>query len=138
MNFNETKGNGIVPDSDEVLRTLEILTHVFERNPDSILVCDENGKILLVNAQLELLSGYHRSDLKGKHVELLVPNAAKERHVEHRRAFLENPCSRPMGVGIQLSLQRKDETNVPVEINLSPIATSYGTYLFAIARRIRD
>jgi PAS domain S-box-containing protein len=122
----------------EILYTSDLLMHIFDKNPDALLVCDDNGKMILANSQLELLSGYHRSELKGQDVELLIPESAKDRHFEHRRGYMDDPRLRPMGFDQELRLQRKNKTEVLVEINLSPVATPRGMYVFAAIRRRRQ
>jgi PAS domain S-box-containing protein len=121
--------------ADEILYAPDLLMHIFEKNPDAMLICDEHGRIVLVNSQLELLSGYHRSELKGQDVDILVPQQVKDHHIEHRRNYMDDPRLRPMGFGQDLRLQRKNKTDIPVEINLSPIATPRGVYVFAAIRR---
>jgi PAS domain S-box-containing protein len=123
--------------ADEILYAPDLLMHIFEKNPDAMLICNEHGRIVLVNSQLELLSGYHRSELKGQDVDVLVPQSVKDRHIEHRRNYMDDPRLRPMGFGQELRLQRKNKTEVSVEINLSPIATPRGVYVFAAIRRTR-
>ena len=121
--------------AEEILFQPDLLMHMFDKNPDALLICDESGKILLVNSQLELLSGYHRSELKGQYVEVLVPESVRGRHLEHRRGYVNDPRLRPMGFGQELRLQRKNKTEVCVAIHLSPVPTPKGMYVFAAVRR---
>ena len=121
--------------AEEILFQPDLLMHIFDKNPDALLICDESGKILLVNSQLELLSGYHRSELKGQYVDVLVPESVRGRHLEHRCSYVDDPRLRPMGSGQELRLQRKNKTEISVAINLSPVATPKGLYVFAAVRR---
>jgi len=89
--------------------------------PDGILVTDERGTIVLVNAEAERMFGYGRDELAGQLIHLLVPERLRGRHPDHVRSFHASPRLRPMGSGLDLSGHRKDGTEFPVEISLSPI-----------------
>ena len=92
-----------------------------EAMPNGLVVTNQQGKILLVNSQIEKLFGYRREELLGQSVEVLVPEAFRERHPEFRRRFLVDPQTRPMGAGRHLYGRRKDGKLVPVEVGLGPI-----------------
>jgi PAS domain S-box-containing protein len=108
---------------------------MLEAAPDAIVAVDAAGRITLVNAQTERLFGYHREELLGQLVEMLVPAQARGVHPKHRKRYLTEPKPRPMGAGIELSAVRRDGTQFPAEISLSAIETDEGE-LFAAA--IRD
>lgn len=93
----------------------------FELSPTGILAIDRDGKILLVNGEVEALFGYSRDELVGSPVEILIPKRAREKHPEFRSHFFANPSSRPMGKGMNLSGERKDGTEIPVEVGLNPV-----------------
>ena len=94
---------------------------------------------MLVNAQTEELFGYGRKELLGHPVELLLPDSARDRHVEHRVDYLADPRTRPMGVGLELAGKRKDGSEFPVDISLSAIETSDGVRLLtAFVRDITE
>lgn len=112
----------------------DILLHNFDNNPDGIVVvCD--GKIEKVNNRAQLLTGYHKSELIGQNIEMLVPSSKREDHVKHRGSFENNPRMRSMGTaGLEIELQRKDGRNVPVEVNLHPVQTRRGLKVLATIR----
>src|SRR6185369_14098761 len=86
----------------------ERFRRLVESAPDAIVVVDAQGSIVMVNSQAEALFGYPREEMLGQGVELLVPDALRGRHVGHRDGFLARPSVRPMGIGADLSGQRKD------------------------------
>ena len=104
---------------------------VLEASPNAVVAIDAQGRIVYVNPQVEKTFGYHRDELTGQKVELLLPDRVSQRHVGHRDGFLANPVARPMGIGLDLAGRRKDGTEVPVEISLSPVETSDGLQVFA-------
>lgn len=93
---------------------------LIENAPDAILQVDSGGKIVIANRTAELMFGYSRDEIMGMNVDNLVPHAARSRHAQHRRAFEAAGVSRPMGLGLDLRARRKDGTELPVEISLSP------------------
>ena len=101
--------------------TLPSLQGILEGLPDAILVVDETGTIVAINQHVEDLLGYRRDDLLGRPVELLVPTGLRAAHVVHRQHYRAHPYARAMGAGIDLVALRKDGTEVPVEISLSPM-----------------
>lgn len=108
-----------------------------EESPDAIIVVRGDGTIAIVNKQAELLFGYHRNELYGEPIHILVPAAAKERHLQHVTGYMADPRQRPMGLGLELSGMRKDGAQFPAEINLSPFMTSDGFFVAAYIRRKR-
>ena len=109
---------------------------LLEAAPDAMVVVDRAGRIALVNSQTEHLFGYAREELLGQHVEVLVPQNLQTRHAEHRSAYQRDPHRRPMGTGLELSGRRKDGSWFPVEISLSPVRSSGGTWITAAVRDI--
>lgn len=99
---------------------------VVESAPNAVVMVDQSGRIVLVNAQTERLFGYAREELLGQPVEILVPSASKVSHPVLLRNFFTHPQARPMGAGRDLFGLRKDGTRFPVEIGLNPIETAEG------------
>ena len=103
-----------------------------------MIITDADGKIVLVNAEVERLFGYQRSELFGKLIDVLVPSTARAVHSDHRLKFVAQPETRRMGVGRDLYGVRKDGTKVPVEIGLNPIRTGSGLMILSAITDITE
>ena len=108
----------------------------FESSPDGVLVVNQEGRITRVNAQTETMFGYGRSELKDQPIELLVPDRFRKAHEKDRGHYQAEPRMRGMGIGIELYAKRKDGSEFPVEIMLSPIETSEGSVVLTVVRNI--
>ena len=117
-------------ESEAYFRTL------LESAPDAMIIADEDGKIAIVNAQAERMFGYDRKELLGQHVESLLPERFHNSHIGHRKTFAENPTVRPMGSGLNLFGKRKEGSEFPVEISLSPVATASGMFVSTVIRDV--
>ncbi len=107
---------------------------LLEAAPDAIIEVDRQGHIVLLNAVTEKLFGYSREELLGRNVDTLIPTAAGDRHAAHRASYWANPQTRPMGHGLTLVARRKDGSEFPVEISLSPVKTGKSFRVTAIIR----
>lgn len=113
-----------------------IFEKLFESSPDGIIVTNQEGLITQVNAQAEQMFGYARAELIGQAVEVLIPQRFHGTHPAFRRQYHAQPRSRPMGTGLELFATRKDGTEFPVDIMLSPVATNQGVLVLAVTRDI--
>ncbi len=107
----------------------------FENAADAIFIINSLGTIIKMNQEAEILSGYSRLALVGMGVDMLVPEALRDRHTFHRSAFAISPRSRPMGVNLPIHLLRKDGLEVPVTIALVPEVGAGGNVTIATVRR---
>ena len=104
---------------------------VVEAAPCGMLMANAEGKITLVNAQIETLFGYSRSELIGHPIEYLIPARFRHEHGEMRKGFSHSPSTRSMGLGRYLSGLRKNGTEFPVEVGLNPIHLDRGVSVLA-------
>lgn len=109
---------------------------IVEAAPDAKVIVDAAGLIVLVNAQTERVFGYDREDLLGKSMEMLVPERFRAIHPVHRGAYVNDPRPRLMGEGLELHGRRKDGTEFPAEISLSPVRLARGILVTAAIRDI--
>ncbi len=107
---------------------------VFESAPDGIVVVNNEGRIVEVNPCVLTQFGYTAGELIGEPVEILVPESQRGAHERHRDRFQAEPASRPMGAGLVLAGRRKDGTEFPVEISLSPWNTNDGDFVIGVIR----
>jgi protein-histidine pros-kinase len=111
---------------------------LLESVPDGIVMVNRDGAIVLSNRQAERLFGYSEGELDGRPIESLLPTGSRAAHVAHRSRFFGDPGPRAMGGDIELYGLRKDGSEFPVEISLSPIETELGTLVMSAIRDIGD
>jgi PAS domain S-box-containing protein len=111
---------------------------LLEAAPDAIIEVDREGRIVLLNAVTVKLFGYTREELLGRNVDALIPDSARARHAIHRANYWEKPGTRPMGQGLTLLARRKDGSEFPVEISLSPVRSDEGFRVTAIIRDVTE
>src|ERR1700686_4064950 len=115
-----------------------VFEQLFEFSPDAIVVADRAGLIVRVNAQAETLFGYRRDELISQPVEVLMPNRFHRVHMLHRQGYSKELRIRPMGAGLELVGRRKDGTEFPVDIMLSPVKAPETVTVIAVIRDITD
>lgn len=115
-----------------------VIWSVVEAAPDGIVMADLSGKVLLVNQRTEELFGYDRGELLGRSVDLLLPEALRDLHRSRRESFAEEPRTRAMGAGLELLGRRRDGSEFPVEISLSPVVGAGPTAVIATVRDMTD
>ena len=109
---------------------------LLETVPDAIVMVNNTGRIVLINEQAATLFGYKKEELLGKPVEVLLPARFREGHVGHRTRYHDEPKIRTMGTGLEFFAIRKDGTEFPVEISLSPLKTDEGVFTTSAIRDI--
>jgi PAS domain S-box-containing protein len=123
---------------DLSVRSEERFSHLLDAAPDAMVVVGSDGQIQLVNAQTERLFGYARSELIGKHLDLLIPERFRHGHGAHLARYFADPSARPMGSGIELFGRHKNGAEIPIEVSLSPLRTNHGGTVSAAIRDISE
>jgi len=120
---------------------LQAWTDVLENLPDAVFMLAGNGtagRILDLNSQATQMFGYERSEIVDRSIEMLVPEHARARHIQHRQAYAENPKLRRMGAGLALLGRRRDGTEFPIDVLLNPDERSATPVTIAIVRDMTD
>lgn len=112
--------------------------NLLETAPDAMIIIDHSGRISVVNEQTEIMFGYSRDQLLGYKIEMLLPARLHEMHVSHREGYTASPAVRPMGAGAELLGRRKDGSEFPVEISLSPVEAGSDTFVSSVIRDVTE
>ncbi len=126
------------PHSAKSMAKVLLSKDLLETLPDAIVAVDRNGIIIQVNSQAQELFGYSRDELIGQKVEMLVPESYRRQHHNHRESFAQTPKTRRMGADLDLYGRRRNGSEFPVEISLSPVATEDGMLVRSAIRDISD
>lgn len=124
--------------SQKILAETLLTTSILEAIPDAVAAVNQQGVIVQVNSQTEALFGYTREELIGQKIEILVPERQRPHHDLHREQFHRQPKIRRMGSGLDLYGRRRDGSEFPVEISLSPVTTGDGMIVLSAIRDISD
>jgi PAS domain S-box-containing protein len=111
---------------------------LLESAPDAMVIVNQQGEIVLVNAQTEKLFGYQRDNLLGKSIGVLIPDNFKPGQLEFEKGYFKAPRTRAMGAGSDLYARRRDGTSFPAEISLSPLETEEGILVTAAVRDLTE
>jgi len=130
--------NGTPPDRAPRMDAQTPYQKLFAFSPDAMVLIDREGRIREANAQVEILFGYTCSDLLGKPVEILIPERFRQFHPIHRNKYSSQPRMRPMGAGLELYGKRKDGSEFPVDIMLSPVEAEGGLTVIGVIRDMSE
>lgn len=122
--------NSFIKQAEALKGHIEMLDSLFKHATEGIVVVNASGSIAMVNPRALSLFGYGEiEELIGQKIDLLIPTRMSEKHVRHRAGFMADPQARKMGIGRDLLALRKDGTEFPVEVSLSPFSTSEGQFV---------
>ncbi len=127
-----------IREPNEKYRQTRLFRGLLEAAPDGMVIVNRDGEIVLVNAQVEELFGYQRAELVGEPVEILVPDRYSGMHMAFRNGYVSEPRTRPMGLAGDLHARRKDGSEFPIEVTLSPLETDEGLLVSAAIRDISE
>ena len=122
--------------SAKTMADVLLSSDLLETLPDALVAVDRDGTIVQVNSQAQELFGYDRDELIGQKIEMLVPESYRRQHHHHRRNFAETPKTRRMGADLDLYGRRRNGSEFPVEISLSPVSTENETFVLSAIRDI--
>ncbi|MFN8375035.1 MAG: PAS domain S-box protein [Anaerolineae bacterium] len=129
---------GVNLDITERKRREKMLQNIIETAPDAMVIVNDQGTIVVANAQAQKVFGYSAEELIGASVDRLVPERLAGKHPQHRIGYFANRKTRPMGAGMELFGRRKDGSEFSVEISLSPLETEDGVLVSSVIRDITE
>jgi PAS domain S-box-containing protein len=124
--------------SREVQESKLLLERLFEASPDTLVLTDQGGRIIKANERIAITCGYACDEILGQPLEILVPEKSRLSHPHHRKEYYAHPTTRIMGRDVELYAQRKDGSEFPVEITLSPVQTESEMLVLAVLRDITE
>ena len=119
-----------------LLKSRHMFEGLFENSPDTVILVNQAGCIVRVNARIDALFGYTRVELEGRSVETLIPERYRAGHGAHLAGYFAAPRARSMDTGLELFAMRKDGSEFPADIMLSPLETDEGNHVLAVVRDI--
>jgi len=124
--------------SARMMAEVVLSADLLEALPDATVAVDHRGVIVQLNSQTQELFGYDRDELIGQKIEILVPDRYRNQHHQHRENFSHTPKTRRMGADLDLYGRRRNGSEFPVEISLSPVTTDKGVFVLSAIRDISD
>ena len=115
----------------KIQEELDFVNSLFQYSTEGLLLTNKQGEIIRINSNAEKMFGYEKNELIGEKIEILIPKRVAQKHEHHREIFNEKPKPRPMGQGIDLYGKRKDDSEFPVEISLSPFTKNNEQFVIA-------
>ncbi len=122
----------------DVIEAEERAGRLIEASPYSMIMVNDLARIVMVNLQTETAFGYPREELLGQPLEILIPERFRQSHAAMHAGFVRSPVSRRMGEGRELWGLRRDGTEFPIEVGLTPVETSEGRFVLASVSDITD
>ncbi len=122
----------------QLQRSETLFRGLLESAPDAMVITSSNGRIVLVNRQVEAMFGYQRYELLDHPVEMLIPERFRDAHPEHRAHYAHDSQTRSMGGGLELYGLRKDGSEFAVEISLSPLVSDEGMLVSSAIRDVTE
>ena len=124
--------------NEPLAATATLLEAIVESMPDGILVVDQGGHIRMMNMRAEALFQYGRSELLGRPIEELLPERFRATHIGSVRAYWERPHMRTMGSGLDLYGLRRDGSEFPADVALSPLDATIGRFVISSVRDMTE
>jgi PAS domain S-box-containing protein len=131
-------GGTVLNSPAKIMANLLLSADLLEALPDAVVAVDRDGIIVQLNSQTQELFGYNRDELIGQNIEILVPETYRSQHHQRRESFAQTPKTRRMGAGLDLYGRRRNGSEFPVEISLSPVSTEKEWFVLSAIRDISD